>query len=128
MILVMFSAVLTVFSTIFFSFSYSIRGLNKAIICTPIELLFSDMEIRQSKAQLTTSLVKQHLLNYYEKALPKYCKNYSVDFYFYNPINDSMCISDYCDAVDVEIIATLNYSYIYHRVMYYEIRKGVSNG
>jgi len=128
MILLLISAVLIVISVQIFAFSYSYQGLNKAIINMPIAILFQDVETTLGGASVKVSDAKNHILNYYEKSLPRYCKNYETLFYCYNSEDGSMCLSEYCDGLEVTVNATLNLNYTYHRVMFYELRRGVING
>ncbi len=122
------SAVLLVISISFFTFSYSMQGLNKSIINTPVELLYDDVNFMSENPKIVRAGVKVKLENYYKETLPKYCKDYSTQYYFYNSNDESLCTSNFCDGVEVTIDASLSLGYKYHRVMYYELRRGVHNG
>ena len=59
--------------------------------------------------------------SYYENVIPKYSKDYSINFYYYNSNNESMCLTDECDGVEITINCKLNITYEYQRVMFYEM-------
>ena len=62
-------------------------------------------------------------MTYYSHVLPRYTKQYEVDFYYYNSEDESMCLIDTCDGVEITIDCKLNVTYNYHRVMYYEMKE-----
>ena len=68
--------------------------------------------------------MRHHLDDYYREQLSKYVDKYSVDYYFYNQSDDSICLSPYCDALEIEVNCTITMGYQYHRVMYYELVRG----
>ena len=43
MILILFSAIFSVFSVQFFTINFAVTGLNRAIINTPIEMMYRDV-------------------------------------------------------------------------------------
>ena len=121
MIYMLLAAVFGMFAFQFFTLNYSIQGLNRAVVYTPIELMAMDVSNDSGEISFTIEDIEHHLRDYYEKSVSRYVKDYEVDFYFYNQEDDSICLSNYCDAVEIKIDATLILSYKYHRVMYYEL-------
>ena len=119
MIYMLLAAVFAMFSFQFFILNFSIQGLNRAVVYTPIELLTIDVTNRSDEVLFNVDDIEEHVLSYYENTLPRYTKNYEVSFYFYNADDNSMCLSKYCDAVEITVDADLILSYKYHRVMYY---------
>lgn len=122
MILAFFSAVLLIFSLQFFTLNFSIQGLNRAVIYTPIELFYPEIIERNDKPVIEVSQFKSAMMRYYDRALSKYTDEYKVKFYYYNPEDGSMCFSKFCQAVEITVDAKLILNYEYHRVMYYEIK------
>ena len=109
------------FSFQFFTLDYSIQGLNRAIIYTPIELMMMDVSSGGDGVKFTSDDIEEHLIEYYDKTLTKYVKDYTIDFYFYNREDESICTSTYCDGVEITIDAKLLLTYNFHRVMFYEL-------
>ena len=121
MIYIFLAAIFAMFSFQFFSLNFSIQGLNRAIIYTPIELMMMDVSNNDNKVRFTTNDIESHLIEYYDKTLTRYVKDYDITFYFYNREDESICTSNYCDGVEVTIDAKLLLTYNYHRVMFYEL-------
>ena len=121
MIYIFLAAVFAMFSFQFFTLNFSIQGLNRAIVYTPIELMMMDVSNNNDEVSFTTSNIESHLREYYDKTLTRYVKDYDIEFYFYNKFDESICTSNYCDGVEITVDATLMISYKYHRVMFYEL-------
>lgn len=121
MIYIFLAAVFAMFSFQFFTLNFSIQGLNRAIIYTPIELMMMDVSSDGHKVSFTTDDIESHLVEYYDKTLSRYVKDYDISFYFYNRDDESICTSNYCDGVEITIDAKLMLTYNYHRVMFYEL-------
>ena len=127
MILLFLSAILVVFCGILFSLSFSIQGLNRAIINTPIELMYRTVTYLENDIIFNPSAFESDMISYYDKALARYVENYDIDFYYYNIEDGSMCLTSPCKAVEITIECKLMMEYDYKRVMYYELR-GKTNG
>ena len=122
MIMLFLSSILVVFCGMVFSLSFSIQGLNRAIINTPIELMYRTVKFDGEELLFNISQLESDLLSYYDKALTRYTKTFDVDFYYYNFEDGSMCLYKTCNAVEITIECKLMMEYDYRRVMYYELR------
>ena len=127
MILLFLSAILVVFCGMLFSLSFSIQGLNRAIISTPIELMYRTVMYKGEDLVFNQREFEQDMLSYYNKSLARYVDTYDIDFYYYNIEDGSMCLTKTCNAVEISIECKLMMEYDYKRVMYYELR-GKNNG
>ena len=83
--------------------------------------MMMDVSNNDNKVRFTTNDIESHLIEYYDKTLTRYVKDYDITFYFYNREDESICTSNYCDGVEVTIDAKLLLTYNYHRVMFYEL-------
>lgn len=126
MIIAFFGAVLLIFSLQFFTLNFTIQGLNRAVIYTPIELFYPEIMERQNKAVFDVESFQYTMMEYYDRALSKYVEDYEVSFYFYNPSDESMCLLKFCNAVEITVDADLILNYKYHRVMMYEVKGGLN--
>ena len=122
MILLFLSAILVVFCGMLFSLSFSIQGLNRAIINTPIELMYRTVKYVDDEMVFNIDQFESDILSYYDKSLTRYTKNYNVDFYYYNMEDESMCLTKTCNAVEITIECKLMMEYDFKRVMFYELR------
>ena len=121
MIIILISAFLTCICYQIYIINFQIQGINRAVVNTPIELMFSSVDISGSP-YFIKSQVESTLDTYYSKALTRYCKSFEAEYYYYNPTDQSMCISNECFAFEVTVECKLNASYILTRIMYYQIR------
>ena len=122
MILLFISAILVSFTGLLFSLNFSMQGLNRAVINTPIELLYRTVSYEDEVLKFEKNRVEEDLSHYYSKSLSRYCKDYSVDYYFYNKADGSMCLNNRCDAVEITVNCKLIMNYTFYRVMYYELK------
>ncbi len=127
MILMLISPLIGLVSLQYFALNYSIQGLNRAILFTPIEIMYKGVASLGDKPRISRDDFEYIVLSYYDHIIPRYSKEYTVDFYYYNLSDQSMCLTDNCEGVEITINCKLNITYNYHRVMYYELKES-SNG
>lgn len=127
MILMLVSPLIGLVSLQYFALNYSIQGLNRAILYTPIEIMYKGVASLGEKPLISRDDFEYILMSYFDHIIPRYSKEYTVDFYYYNLSNESMCLTDNCGGVEITIDCKLNITYQYHRVMYYELKES-SNG
>ncbi len=127
MILMLVSPLIGLVSLQYFALNYSIQGLNRAILYTPIEIMYKGVASLGEKPLISRDDFEYILMSYFDHIIPRYSKQYTVGFYYYNLSNESMCLTDNCEGVEITIDCKLNITYQYHRVMYYELKES-SNG
>ena len=121
MIIVFLTAILISFTGQLYFLNYSIQGMNRAIISTPIELLFNTVSYEDGGVKFSKTMFEEVTISYYDNILYRYCKQYDIDFYYYNINDGSMCLSDSCEAVEITVESKLMNTYDFHRVMFYEL-------
>ena len=127
MILILISPLIGLVSLQYFALNFSIQGLNRAILYTPIEIMYKGVMSLGDKPLISRDDFEYIVMSYYDHVIPRYSKNYTVDFYYYNLNDQSMCLTDSCEGVEITINCKLNITYDYHRVMYYELKEN-NNG
>ena len=127
MIFMLVFSIIGLVSLQYFALNFSIQGLNRAIVYTPIELMYKSVIMLGDKPQFIRDDFEGIALTYYQRILPRYTKQYEVEFYYYNLVDQSMCLTNTCDGVEITINCKLNATYNYHRVMYYEMKEN-NNG
>ena len=127
MILMLVCPLIGLVSLQFFALNYSIQGLNRAIISAPIELMYKGVLYLGEVPLVIKEDFQDIMMSYYDSVIPRYSKEYEVDFYFYNVPDQSMCLYYACKGVEITIDCKLITNYKFHRVMYYEM-KDVLNG
>ena len=126
MIVLLLSTLIGLVSMQYFALNYSIQGLNRAIIFTPIEMMYKSVKMYGETPLFDRDDFETIVLDYYSKILPRYTDNYTVDFYYYYVSNESMCLTNDCDGVEITINCKLNATYEYNRVMYYEMTEATN--
>ena len=127
MILMLLSTLIGVVSLQYFALNYSIQGLNRAVLYTPIELMYKGVVSLGDKPFIYRREFEYIVMSYYDNIIPRYAKEYDVSFYYYNLDDQSMCLARGCEGVEITIDCKLNITYEYHRVMYYEMKE-TNNG
>lgn len=127
MILLLLSTIIGVVSLQLFALNYSIQGLNRAILYTPIELMYLSVSAYSDEPHFDQEAFEHIVLDYYDSILPRYTDGFNVMFYYYNTLDHSMCIKPTCNAVEITVSCKLNVTYDYSRTMFYELRE-VNNG
>ena len=126
MVMIFIALFIAVISFNFFMMSYQINGVNNLVLSMPISLYETSINMLNINENVGPSFDKQALENriqsYFDFSMKKYTKDYSLDFYYYNPFNHSICLSDTCHAVEVKVEASLILNYHYEKTMYYQIR------
>lgn len=126
MVLMFIALFIAVISFNFFMMSYQINGVNNLVLAMPISLYETSMNMINIKDTVGPSFDKKvledRIRTYFAFSMSKYTDNYSINFYYYNPFDHSVCLSDSCHAVEVKVNATLILNYRYSKTMYYQIR------
>lgn len=126
MVLMFIALFIAVISFNFFMMSYQINGVNNLVLAMPISLYETSMNMMNIKDNVGPSfdknVLEERIRTYFAFSMNKYTDNYSINFYYYNPFDYSVCLSDSCHAVEVKVNATLILNYRYSKTMYYQIR------
>jgi len=126
MVLMFIALFIAVISFNFFMMSYQINGVNNIVLAMPISLY--ETSINMINIDDTTgptfdkARLEERINKYFTFSMQKYTDDYSLSFYYYNPFDHSVCLSDSCHAVEVKVETTLILYYRYSKTMYYQIR------
>ena len=126
MINMIISFMVVVLSFNFFMMSYQVNGLNRLVMNAPISLFETAIELmdinEESGPIFNKETLERNLTSYFDFSLPHYTEDYEVGFYYYNPIDHSVCIDENAKAVEVSVSASFIFAYQYQKTMFYEIR------
>lgn len=126
MLTMIISFFIIVLSFNFFIISFQINGVNRLVLGAPLALFETainmfDIDLEKGPT-FDKETLEENITSYFAYSMPNYTNDYSLEFYYYNPSDHSICLEDECQAVEVEVKANLALSYHYSRVMFYEIR------
>ena len=117
---------IVVLSFNFFMISYQVSGINRLVLGTPMSLFETSInmyEIDEKEGPyFDKELLVENITYYFDYHMPRYTKDYSLAFYYYNPEDHSMNLGIEVQAVEITIKASLMLDYQYQKTMYYEIR------
>lgn len=126
MLTMIISFFIVVLSFNFFMISFQINGINRLVLGAPMSLFetaINMFEIDEDEGpKFDKEILEQNLTSYFDYSMPSFTNDYSLDFYYYNQDDYSICLDDEPTAVEVKVSANLALNYHYQRTMYYEIR------
>lgn len=126
MIAMVIGFLIVVLSFNFFMISYQVSGINRLVLGTPMSLFETSInmyEIDEKEGPyFDKELLVENITYYFDYHMPRYIKDYSLTFYYYNPEDHSMNLGIEVQAVEITIKASLMLDYQYQKTMYYEIR------
>ena len=126
MLTMIISFFIIVLSFNFFIISFQINGVNRLVLGAPLALFETAINMfnidLEKGPTFDKETLEENITSYFAYSMPNYTNDYSLEFYYYNPSDHSICLEDECQAVEVEVKANLALSYHYSRVMFYEIR------
>ena len=132
MIIILFSVLLMIFMFSSYSASFHLQIVNRAVVYTPIEIFETSIEVisRQDEDNLyfNKSLLEEMLDNYYERAINNHLSSYTVEKYYYNQADGSICVNNYCNAIEVTVRGRYSYLFTFSRTITYEIHRGEKYG
>lgn len=131
MLLILLVTLLTIFLFSSFTLTYRLQTINRTIINTPLEIFELSIpvaNIDETNVYFDKAQLENNVLTYYEERLSPYFKSYDVDFYYYNQSNHSICVNDYCNAVEINVSGNYMFNFQYEKTLKYEIHKGAKYG
>ena len=112
-----------------YALAFQINGINRAIVSTPVTIfessIYHNVDEEEPRVLMSKKIVTEKLEKYYQKEISKFTDDFTYEIYFYNKENDSMCVEDNCNAVEITFDASLMYNYQYHRIIHYEVYKTI---
>ena len=125
MVAIFISFFIVVLSFNFFVISYQINGINRLVISAPLSLYETSINLFEIDDSIgpvfDKEILEDNITSYFDYHIPRYTNDYSLQFYYYNPIDHSIELSENAKAVEVELDANLALNYHYAKTMYYEI-------
>lgn len=124
---VIFSLFLTVSSFTIFVANYRVNGINRVLYHIPISIFESSIPLVQESDEpivyYDKEILEDKLTSYFDKELQKYTKAYFVSYYYYNQDDHSLCINEYCTAVEINLNAKVLFEMRYQKKVSFYIQK-----
>ena len=124
---ILLSITIGILSLQFFTFTYRINGINRVMFNMPISIFEASIPLVQDTSEPILYFDREYLLNeltsYVDKSIYKYTDRYSLDLYYYDQDDYSICRGDYCNAVEVTLNARITLFDDYSKTMRFYIHK-----
>lgn len=121
------SITIGILSLQFFTFTYRINGINRVMFNMPISIFEASIPLVQDTNEPILYFDREYLFNeltsYVDKSIYKYTDRYSLDLYYYDQDDYSICRGDYCNAVEVTLNARITLFDDYSKTMRFYIQK-----
>ena len=125
MVAVIISLLVVVLSFNFFMMSYQINGINRLVMSAPMSLYETAINVfdidEETGPYFDKEILEENITSYFTFHMPRYTDDYDLDFYYYNPSDHSLDMSDEVKAVEITLEADIVLHYRYQKTMYYEI-------
>ena len=125
MVAIFISFLVAVLSFNFFMIYYQINGINRLVLSAPLSLYETAINLFEVDEDIGPTFdqetLEDNITSYFDYQMPRYTNEYYISFYYYNPEDHSIELSENLKAVEVYIEAYLVLSYYYEKTMYYEI-------
>ena len=112
-----------------FTFTYRYNGINRTFMEMPRSLLETSIPLVDDDEEFIVHFYKEELIDkltyYFDTHLDKYTDDYQVNYYFSNTGDESLCLTHFCTAVEINLKAKVLFFSEYDKTMRYEIRSNV---
>ena len=126
MAMIFFALLVVTLSFNFFMISYQVNGINRLVYGVPVSLFETSLNLygvdENNGAFFIQDTLEEKLTSYFNALMKRYADDYTLDFYYYNPSNHSLCVSENCSAIEVTVEANLVLNYHYEKTLFSEIR------
>ena len=124
---ILLSISIGILSLQFFTFTYRINGINRAVYNIPISIFEASIPLVQDaeepKIYFDKDYLENYLTSYFDKVIYRYTDKYRILFYYYVQDDYSMCRTDYCDSVEVTLSARITLFSNYSKTMRFYVHK-----
>ena len=124
---ILFSITIAVLSFQFFTATYQLTGINRTLYNVPISIFESSIPLTQNVdtpvMYYNKETLESKLTSYFDKSLARYTTSYTLDFYYYVQEDESICRTDYCDAIEITLKAKVLVAMTYQKSARFYIQK-----
>lgn len=117
-----------------FNLTYSFGGINRTFLAITrglIEVSVHDLALPQGDYHpyFEQSVLQSAVCEYLCENLANYTDKYEISFYYYNVINQSICMDNHCDAVQIHLKTEIGSLLEYSKTLRFELHmKGEAHG
>ena len=127
---ILFSLTIAVLSLQFFTVTYRLNGVNRTLYNIPISIFETSIPLISDNDEFVAyyhrEVLNDQLTYYFETSLKKYVNHYTLDFYYFNQEDFSICLGEYCDAIEITLKADVLLNIKYQKAARFYIRSNVN--
>ena len=121
MIIIFMAITLLLVSYSLFTFSFAVHGINRLVVNAPKAIFEYAVVINEIEEPFFDQTeIEKRYISYIDDHIYQYVNSYEIKFRFYDPSTSGIC-EEKCEGVEVKIASNIAFSYVYSRVMFYEI-------
>ena len=94
MVAIFISFFVVVLSFNFFMISYQINGINRLVLSAPLSLYETALNLFEIDEDVGPTfdreILEDNITSYFNYHMPRYTNDYTLSFYYYNPIDHSI--------------------------------------
>ena len=126
---IMFSLLIAVLSLHFFTVTYRVNGVHRSLFNVPISIFESSIplvdESSEPEIYFDKEVLEERLDTYFASQLRKYVSSYTLSYYYYNQEDFSICTTDYCTAIEINLKARIVLDFQYDKTANFYIRSNI---
>lgn len=125
----MFSLLIGVLSLHFFTVTYRLNGVHRTLFNVPISIFEASIpltdESENPSLYFSKEVLEEKLNTYFASQLRKYVSSYSLNFYYYNQEDYSICRDDRCTSLEINLKARIVLDFEYDKSANFYIRSNI---
>ena len=126
---IMFSLLIGVLSLHFFTVTYRLNGVHRTLFNVPISIFEASIpltdESENPSLYFSKEVLEEKLNTYFASQLRKYVSSYSLNFYYYNQEDYSICRDDRCTSLEINLKARIVLDFEYDKSANFYIRSNI---
>jgi hypothetical protein len=117
-----------------FNLTYSFGGINRTFLAITrglIEISVHDLVLPQGEYRpyYEQSVLQSAVCEYLSENLANFTDKYEISFYYYNVIDQSICMTNQCDGVQIHLKTEIGSLLEYSKTLRFELHmKGEAHG
>lgn len=128
MLLILFSFLGMMSSFVVFTCAMHIHSIDRIVLSTPKSIFESSVPLVSDDEDyipyFNKITLEDKLTSYYQNNIHDFIKSLDINFYYFNPLDDSICVDENCQGVKVTVKIDFPFNLDYEKTLSYEIQGG----
>lgn len=128
MLLILFSFLGMMSSFVVFTCAMHIHSIDRIVLSTPKSIFESSVPLVSDEENFVPyfnkTMLEEKLTSYYESNIHEFIKTLAIEFYYFNPLDESICVEENCQGVKVTVTIDFPFNLNYEKTLSYQIQGG----